>query len=130
MREVVDAAQRLDDERTDVGAIIITGDGSKAFAAGADIKELVDLTYAEVCNELHRSALMLVSSSPHTCCHTGGMWHRGVVPHHLSLAHWSNLNLSAFQAYPVYCHPPNRLQLQVSFDTFEKRLCYQGALRH
>ncbi len=45
MTEVVDAARRLEPQ---VGAIIITGDGGKAFAAGADIKELAQLTYEQV----------------------------------------------------------------------------------
>ena len=44
MREVVDAARRLEPQ---VGAIIITGEG-KAFAAGADIKELAQLSYEQV----------------------------------------------------------------------------------
>ena len=43
--EVVGAAQWLEPR---VGAIIITGDGDKAFAAGADIKELAELGYEEV----------------------------------------------------------------------------------
>ena len=41
------AAHALD-KRPDVKAIIITGDGTKAFAAGADIMEMVDQTYDEV----------------------------------------------------------------------------------
>ena len=46
MREVVDAVSRLDaDER--VGAVVITGSGDKAFAAGADIKEMASVTCAE-----------------------------------------------------------------------------------
>ncbi len=45
MTEVVDAARRLEPQ---VAAIVITGDGRKAFAAGADIKELAQLTYEQV----------------------------------------------------------------------------------
>ena len=41
------AAHALD-KRPDVKAIIITGDGTKAFAAGADIMEMADQTYDEV----------------------------------------------------------------------------------
>lgn len=47
MEEVVHAAQALD-KRPDVKALIITGDGAKYFAAGADIKEMADQTYDEV----------------------------------------------------------------------------------
>lgn len=47
MREVVHAASWLDGQRADVGAIIITGEGT-SFAAGADVKELASLTYEEV----------------------------------------------------------------------------------
>ena len=43
--EVVDAARWLEPQ---VGAIIITGEGGKAFAAGADIRELAQLTYEQV----------------------------------------------------------------------------------
>lgn len=35
MRETVDAALQLDRERDDVKVIIITGEGERAFAAGA-----------------------------------------------------------------------------------------------
>ena len=41
------AAHALD-KRPDVKAIIVTGDGRKAFAAGADIMEMADQTYDEV----------------------------------------------------------------------------------
>ena len=41
-------AARALDTRPDVKAIIITGDGPKAFAAGADITEMADQTYDEV----------------------------------------------------------------------------------
>ena len=47
MEEIVHAAHALD-KRPDVKAIIITGDGPKAFAAGADIMEMADQTYDEV----------------------------------------------------------------------------------
>ena len=61
MEEIVHAAHALD-KRPDVKAIIITGDGAKAFAAGADILEMADQTYDEV------SAILLaveISSSGH-----------------------------------------------------------------
>lgn len=46
MREVVDAVQRMDADNG-VGAVVLTGDGDKAFAAGADIKEMANVTAAE-----------------------------------------------------------------------------------
>ncbi|KAK9827746.1 hypothetical protein WJX81_008653 [Elliptochloris bilobata] len=46
MEEVVAAAEVMDADPA-VRAIIITGDGPKAFAAGADIKEMSTLTYSE-----------------------------------------------------------------------------------
>ncbi len=46
MTEVTDAAAGLDDDRG-IGAIVITG-SAKAFAAGADIKEMSQLTFADV----------------------------------------------------------------------------------
>ncbi|OBK24114.1 enoyl-CoA hydratase [Mycobacterium asiaticum] len=45
MSEVTSAATELDTD-PDIGAIIITG-SAKAFAAGADIKEMAELTFAE-----------------------------------------------------------------------------------
>ncbi|ORA11336.1 enoyl-CoA hydratase [Mycobacterium asiaticum] len=45
MNEVTSAATELDTD-PDIGAIIITG-SAKAFAAGADIKEMSQLTFAE-----------------------------------------------------------------------------------
>lgn len=45
INEVTSAATELDDD-PDIGAIIITG-SAKAFAAGADIKEMADLTFAD-----------------------------------------------------------------------------------
>jgi hypothetical protein len=47
MEEMVHASHRLD-LTDDVKAIIITGEGTKAFAAGADIKEMASQTYSEV----------------------------------------------------------------------------------
>ena len=47
MTEIVHAAH-LFDKSNDVKAIILTGLGTKAFAAGADIKEMVSQTYSEV----------------------------------------------------------------------------------
>jgi enoyl-CoA hydratase len=45
MGEVTSAATELDDD-PDIGAIMITG-SAKAFAAGADIKEMADLKFAD-----------------------------------------------------------------------------------
>ena len=41
MKELADAAAGYDAD-PDVGAIVITGSGDKAFAAGADIKTMAD----------------------------------------------------------------------------------------
>ena len=46
MKEVVEAAVDFDSSR-DIGCIVITG-SAKAFAAGADIKEMVSLRYQQV----------------------------------------------------------------------------------
>lgn len=46
LRELVQATQELDAD-TGIGAIVITG-SEKAFAAGADIKEMVDQSYQDV----------------------------------------------------------------------------------
>ena len=47
MREVTSAAAEFDAD-AGIGAIIITGAGGKAFAAGADIKEMAGLSFSEV----------------------------------------------------------------------------------
>jgi enoyl-CoA hydratase len=47
MNEVVAAAAEFDND-PGIGAIIITGSGEKAFAAGADIKEMAELSFADV----------------------------------------------------------------------------------
>ena len=47
MREIVHAARQHQSDDS-VGAIIITGEGSKAFAAGADIKEMSTQSYSQV----------------------------------------------------------------------------------
>lgn len=47
MAEVTAAAADFDAD-PGIGAIIITGAGSKAFAAGADIKEMASLSFSEV----------------------------------------------------------------------------------
>jgi len=49
LSELGDALLSLDSD-DDIGAIIVTG-SEKAFAAGADIKEMSELTYAEVLKE-------------------------------------------------------------------------------
>lgn len=48
MQEVVDAAMYLDRSSLETRALIITGAGQKAFAAGADIKEMSTVSFAEV----------------------------------------------------------------------------------
>ncbi len=47
MHEVTGAAAEFDAD-PGIGAIIITGAGGKAFAAGADIKEMSELSFSEV----------------------------------------------------------------------------------
>lgn len=47
MHEVTSAAAEFDAD-AGIGAIIITGAGGKAFAAGADIKEMSELSFSEV----------------------------------------------------------------------------------
>jgi enoyl-CoA hydratase/carnithine racemase len=47
MKEIVCAAQQHQSDES-VGAIIITGEGTKAFAAGADIKEMANQSYSQV----------------------------------------------------------------------------------
>ncbi|WP_025738398.1 enoyl-CoA hydratase [Mycobacterium genavense] len=46
MNEVTSAATEFDND-SGIGAIIITGAGGKAFAAGADIKEMAGLSFAD-----------------------------------------------------------------------------------
>lgn len=48
MEELVSTALFLDREHPSTRVIVITGKGDKAFAAGADIKEMSKLKYAEV----------------------------------------------------------------------------------
>jgi enoyl-CoA hydratase len=47
MREVTTAAAEFDAD-PGIGAIIVTGSGEKAFAAGADIKEMAELSFGDV----------------------------------------------------------------------------------
>jgi enoyl-CoA hydratase len=49
MGEVTTAAAEFDADEG-IGAIVITGAGGKAFAAGADIKEMAELSFADVYN--------------------------------------------------------------------------------
>jgi len=51
MQEIVSACLFLD--RQDIGArvIVVTGQGNKAFAAGADIKEMATLSYSDACQK-------------------------------------------------------------------------------
>ncbi len=48
VREGLAAAAALFDSDEDIGCMIITGAGDKAFIAGADIKEMSDKTYMEM----------------------------------------------------------------------------------
>ena len=47
MEEIVHSSHWLD-RMDSVKAIVITGEGNKAFAAGADIKEMASQSYSEV----------------------------------------------------------------------------------
>ena len=47
MEELASACLYLDRQHPSAKVIIITGAGNKAFAAGADIKEMATLTYSE-----------------------------------------------------------------------------------
>lgn len=47
MRELVAACTYLDRSHPTARVLVITGSGSKAFAAGADIKEMASVTYSE-----------------------------------------------------------------------------------
>ncbi len=51
MTELMDALERLDADDA-VGAFVITGD-ARAFAAGADIKEMMDYSSTEILNKDH-----------------------------------------------------------------------------
>ena len=46
-RQLVSAAQKLDEDPA-VRVMIVTGEGNKAFAAGADVRELADQSYSSV----------------------------------------------------------------------------------
>lgn len=47
MKEIVQAAHEHQGNDS-VGAIVVTGEGTKAFAAGADIKEMASQSYSQV----------------------------------------------------------------------------------
>lgn len=47
MKDIVQAAQDFQKEAS-IAAIVLTGEGNKAFAAGADIKEMATKTYSQV----------------------------------------------------------------------------------
>lgn len=54
--ELADAARAFD-EAEEVGAIVLTGSGSKAFAAGADIKTMSQKGYMDMCDASRPTAL-------------------------------------------------------------------------
>ena len=61
MKEIIHAAQQHQHD-VNVGAIIITGEGTKAFAAGADIKEMANQSYSQV-----RCLCRLILVMSHSC---------------------------------------------------------------
>ena len=64
MEEIVHAACAMDRSPA-VKALIITGEGPKFFAAGADIKEMADQTYQEVSRSpLRNTTHSCMSSRP------------------------------------------------------------------
>lgn len=50
MEELVSACLYIDRQQDDAKVIIVTGAGNKAFAAGADIKEMATVSYADAYN--------------------------------------------------------------------------------
>ena len=70
MEEIVTAAVGFDAD-PDVGAILITG-SEKAFAAGADIKQMADRGYADV-----RRRLVPPVGRPHPAAHPHGLGRSG-----------------------------------------------------
>lgn len=48
MEELVSACLYLDRQHPEAKVLVLTGAGDKAFAAGADIKEMATVSYAEV----------------------------------------------------------------------------------
>ena len=78
MQEIIHAAQ--EHQRNDgVGAIVVTGEGNKAFAAGADIKEMASQTYSEVRGNAALSVcidtLTIEEVLPSPCTQTSPTWH-------------------------------------------------------
>lgn len=47
MKDIVQSAREFQQDSA-IGAIVLTGEGNKAFAAGADIKEMASKTYSQV----------------------------------------------------------------------------------
>ena len=47
MKDIVQSAREFQQDFA-IGAIVLTGEGNKAFAAGADIKEMASKTYSQV----------------------------------------------------------------------------------
>jgi enoyl-CoA hydratase len=66
MEELVSAALFLDRQHPGARVIVITGAGSKAFAAGADIKEMVGADYAEVGRHVW-GGMLKVEGDVHIC---------------------------------------------------------------
>jgi len=60
MEEIVSASMYLDRQHAAARVIVITGAGDKAFAAGADIKEMATVGYAEV-NMMHQIRIFYIA---------------------------------------------------------------------
>ena len=59
MKDIVQSAHEFQ-QNSAIGAIVLTGEGNKAFAAGADIKEMASKTYSQV---QHRIQLLIVNAA-------------------------------------------------------------------
>ena len=70
MNEVTSAATELDND-PGIGAIIITG-SAKAFAAGADIKEMSELSFADAFDADFFAAVGQAGRRPHPDDRRGG----------------------------------------------------------
>lgn len=90
MEEVATAAEAMDAD-PEVRAIIITGEGSKAFAAGADIKEMSTLAYSEVRPKNWTIAFLLPAWEPYD---SGSKRHTAML---------CGLNHSSFDLVSISC---------------------------